>query len=195
MWSDIINLVAFTLAENNIGDSIKTKIERQIYCDKKSIKRTEFYQAAAVGLQPESVFEMRIIDYEGEKLLTYEGDEYNVIRSYSPSIETIELICSKTIEDIAIYLSALVVTTATISPVFAETTYTYIASVANGVESVTITPTCANATEITVESTRVESGEASSAIALSVGANVITVIMRKTARPTRTYTITITRAS
>ena len=194
-WGDVLKLISIVYSENALGDITETLTERQVFANMTSVKRAEFYQAQAVGLKPELVFEVRLIDYEGEKKLSYEGEEYNVIREYTKNGEIIELICNRLVADIAINLTALVVTTATLSPVFAGTTYTYTASVANIVASVTVTPTCALATEITVNNIRVESGVASTAITLSVGANIITIIMRKTARPTRSYTVTITRAA
>lgn len=194
-WGDVVNLIAVDYTENSAGDTIETRVERQVFANKTSVKRSEFYQAQAVGLKPEIVLEVRLIDYEGEKKLSYEGEEYNVIREYSKDTENIELICNRLNSNIAINLTSLAVTTATLVPVFDGATYIYTASVANAIASVVITPTCAMATEITVNGTRVESALASGAVALAVGANVITVIMRKTARPTRTYTITITRAA
>jgi SPP1 family predicted phage head-tail adaptor len=194
-WSDIIKLVDVSYSENSLGDITETKTERQVYANKSSVKRSEFYQAAATGLKPETVFEIRLIDYEGETKLTYEGDEYNVIRTYSKDGEIIELICNRLINDVAVNLTGLIVTTATLSPIFSGTTYSYTSNVANGVTSVTVTPTCANATEIRINDVIVESGSASGAISLAVGTNTITVILRKTATPTKTYTITITRAA
>jgi hypothetical protein len=193
-WGEIIKLIAVTNAVNAPGDYIETGIERQVFANKTSVKRVEFYQAQAVGLKPEIVFEVRLIDYEGEKKLSYEGEQYNVIREYTKDGEIVELICNKLVNITDIYLDGLTVTTAVLSPTFSGTVYTYTSSVANGVTSVTVTPTGSLATEITVNGTRVESGSTSGSIALSVGANTITVILRKTAKPTRTYTVTITRA-
>jgi SPP1 family predicted phage head-tail adaptor len=194
-WGDVIKLISITNAVNGMGDTTETPTERQVYANKTSVKRAEFYQAQAVGLKPEIVLEVKLIDYEGEKKLLYEGEEYDVIREYSKDGENIELICNRLNSNIAINLTALAVTTATLVPAFDGATYIYTASVANAIASVVITPTCAMATEITVNGTRVESAAASGAVALVVGANIITIIMRKTARPTRTYTITITRAA
>jgi len=194
-WSDVIKLASIVYTDNGLGDIVESLTERQVFANKTSVKRSEFYQAQAAGLKPEVVFEVRLIDYEGEKKVMYEGEEYNVIREYTKDGEIIELICNRVVSDIAINLTALVVTIATLSPAFSGEVYTYTTSVANAVTSVTVTPTCALATEITVNGTRVESGVASGAIALSVGANTITVMLRKTARPTKTYTITATRAA
>lgn len=89
-------------------------------------------------------------------------------------------------------LSALVVTTATLVPVFAAGTYDYIATVANATSSVTVTPT-ATLGVITVNGAAVTSGQASGAIALAVGINTITVVVKETNKGPRTYRITIGR--
>ena len=91
-------------------------------------------------------------------------------------------------------LSALSITTATISPVFAAATTSYTSTVANGVSSVTLTPTVneSHAT-ITVNGTAVTSGAASGAISLSIGANTITTVVTAQNATTNTYTVVITR--
>jgi len=72
----------------------------------------------------------------------------------------------------------------------------YTASVANAISSVTITPTTADPTAtVKVNGATVTSGSPSAAIALSVGANVITTIVTaQDGTTTKSYTITITRA-
>jgi uncharacterized repeat protein (TIGR02543 family) len=93
-------------------------------------------------------------------------------------------------------LSALTLSSGTLSPIFAAATTTYTASVTNGTSSITVTPTRnqANAT-ITVNGTAVTSGSASGSITLNVGANTITVIgTSQDGSTTSTYTITVTRA-
>jgi len=94
-------------------------------------------------------------------------------------------------------LSALTLSSGTLSPTFASGTTSYTASVANSVSSITVTPTRnqANAT-ITVNGTAVTSGSASGAISLSVGSNTITtVVTAQDGTTTQTYTTTVTRAA
>lgn len=98
-------------------------------------------------------------------------------------------------ETIASNLTALAVTTATLSPVFAAGTYAYTAAVVNATTSVTVTPTCAAATLLRVNGVTVASGVASGAISLAVGVNTITVTVVETGKTNKTYTIYISRAS
>ncbi|MEL7567516.1 MAG: S-layer homology domain-containing protein, partial [Dehalobacterium sp.] len=93
-------------------------------------------------------------------------------------------------------LSGLVISQGTLLPAFAGGTYTYTASVANSVYSLTVTPTTSdvNAT-VTVNGTTVTSGTASPDISLSVGDNTITIIVMAQNSDTQTYTVTVTRAA
>ena len=94
-------------------------------------------------------------------------------------------------------LSALVLSSGTLSPVFATGTAAYTASVDNAVSSVTLTPTASNANAtIKVNSASVTSGGASGALALVVGSNVLSVLVTaQDGATTRTYTVTLSRAA
>lgn len=83
----------------------------------------------------------------------------------------------------------------TVSPAKASATYAYTANVANGVSALTITPTSAGGDTIYVEGETVASGNASSSISLSVGENVLTVIVEDAGYLPARYEITVTRAA
>jgi gliding motility-associated-like protein len=94
-------------------------------------------------------------------------------------------------------LSALSLSSGSLSPTFASGTTSYTSSVANSVTSTTITPTVSDATAtVKVNGTTVTSGQASSTIALNVGSNTITVVVTaQDGTTTNTYTTTVTRAA
>jgi len=84
-----------------------------------------------------------------------------------------------------------------LSPAFAPGTLTYAANVENDVDAVTLTPTTSTGgASATVNGVIVVSGESSAPIALSVGANAITVVVTA-ADPSysSTYVVAITRAA
>ncbi|WCN37300.1 cadherin-like beta sandwich domain-containing protein [Aneurinibacillus uraniidurans] len=92
-------------------------------------------------------------------------------------------------------LSNLVFSQGTLSPAFSSGTTSYTVSVGNSVTSLTVTPTLSdsNAT-VTVNGTVVTNGTASGGIALTVGSNTITVVVKaQDGMTTKTYTITITK--
>ncbi|KHJ37930.1 autotransporter-associated beta strand repeat [Pedobacter glucosidilyticus] len=92
-------------------------------------------------------------------------------------------------------LSALAISSGTLTPTFAANTTSYTASVSNATTSITVTPTRAETTAtITVNGVAVTSGNASGAINLAVGSNTITTIVRaQDGTTTKTYTVTVTR--
>jgi hypothetical protein len=93
-------------------------------------------------------------------------------------------------------LSALVLSSGTLSPDFASGTTTYTASVANTVATgFTVTPTTTQANATTVQYLGAVGTTAFNG-ALSVGANVIrTVVTAQDGTTTSTYTVTVTRAA
>jgi tRNA threonylcarbamoyladenosine modification (KEOPS) complex Pcc1 subunit len=93
-------------------------------------------------------------------------------------------------------LSALTISSGTLNPSFSSGTISYIDFVANGVSSVTVTPTRneSHAT-ITVNGSSVTSGSPSSSINLNVGSNTITIVVTAQDNSTKTYTIIVSRAS
>ena len=94
-------------------------------------------------------------------------------------------------------LAGLALSNGTLSPSFAAGTTSYTASVANGVTSITVTPTVADLTAtVTVNGTAVPSGSASAAIALAVGTNTVTTTATaQDGTTTKIYTVTVTRAA
>ncbi|NHZ41272.1 DUF4347 domain-containing protein [Massilia sp. CCM 8693] len=92
-------------------------------------------------------------------------------------------------------LSALSISSGTLSPVFASGTTSYVAAIGAGTNSITVTPTAAAGTSsITVNGVAVTSGAASGAIAMNPGSNTITVVVTAQNSATKSYTLTITRA-
>jgi len=93
-------------------------------------------------------------------------------------------------------LSALSLSSGTISPAFKSTIVSYLASVANTVTSLTVTPAATvNTATMTVNGTTVVSGTASAAIPLNVGPNTITTMVTAAdGVTTKAYTVTVTRA-
>ncbi len=93
-------------------------------------------------------------------------------------------------------LGGLTVSQGSLTPAFGAAITSYSNSVANSIESMTVTPTAADATAtITVNGSLVASGSASQAINLGVGDNTITIVVTaQDGTTTRTYTITVNRA-
>ena len=93
MYDAVGYLISEVDTVNGIGDPITTPTERLVYVDEKSIRQSEFYQAQAVGLRPELMFEMRLSAYQKEPRFKYEGVTYDIIRTYKKNRDFIEIIC------------------------------------------------------------------------------------------------------
>ena len=95
-------------------------------------------------------------------------------------------------------LSDVVLSAGTLTPTFASDTADYTAGVTNDVESITVTPTTADAgASVTVNTVDVASGAASNAITLSAG-TALTISIVVTAaddNAMETYTVVVTRAA
>ena len=89
--SVIITLLAETTTKNDYGVRETTYTERDVYAQLNSITRAEFYEAGRNGLNPEFMFSMFAGDYQGERVVKYNGDTYSVYRTYFARTDTVEL--------------------------------------------------------------------------------------------------------
>lgn len=91
--NSILTLIQQTPSVDAYGDQVLTETTRDVFCGLRSIGQKEFYQAQAVGLQPELKFVLAdYLDYNDEPLVTYNGQRYRVLRTYRTGQE-IELTC------------------------------------------------------------------------------------------------------
>ena len=75
------------------GDPVITVEKSRVFCRVKSIGMKEFYQAQAVGLQPEITFVLPdYLEYNGQARVEYGGVDYRILRTYRASHE-LELVC------------------------------------------------------------------------------------------------------
>lgn len=92
--TDVITLISQTKTVDEYGDLVTTETSREVFAERRSVGMKEFYQAQAVGLQPEIVFVLSdYLDYQNERYVEYGGRRYNVIRTYSTE-QKIEIVCA-----------------------------------------------------------------------------------------------------
>lgn len=90
---DVLTLIQQERGVDGYGDPVITETRREVFGEQMSIGQKEFYQAHAVGLQPEIKFKLAdYLDYEGETLVEHEGQRYRVLRTYRTGQE-IEITC------------------------------------------------------------------------------------------------------
>lgn len=95
MYNDVLYLISESRTVDEYGDPVVTSTKRPVFCKVGSIGQKEFYQAHAVGLQPEIKFVISdYYDYNGEKRLEYNGVNYSVLRTYRDG-KTLDIVCYK----------------------------------------------------------------------------------------------------
>ena len=81
------------------GNEVMSITETEVFVQPRGVYQSEFYNAAQLGLKPSlTLFLSNREDYAGQKLLEYEGTEYNVIRvDWNAQRDGISLICEERI--------------------------------------------------------------------------------------------------
>lgn len=98
MWRDVVELLELVETPDGYGGYTTSEISRQVFCDQKSVKSSEWYRAHAVGLKPEVILAVRSIEYNDEQHVRWKDKVYDVLRTYSKNGEVIELTCAKRTE-------------------------------------------------------------------------------------------------
>ena len=81
--NDLAILIHRIQGVDEYGDPTITETRNTVFCRKASIGQKEFYQAHAVGLQPELKLVLAdYLDYTGEQLVEYDGQIFRVLRTY-----------------------------------------------------------------------------------------------------------------
>lgn len=98
-YSEIIYLLDETIIEDEIGNSISSSsTPTKCYAKKQSVRTSEFYNALNAGLEPTCEFVIKRLNYNNQRLLTWNGDTFSIIRTTdSKNKFDIVLVCSKKI--------------------------------------------------------------------------------------------------
>lgn len=91
--STVITLIqeAYEQDDNGVWCDTSTTNEREVFAQVDSATRAEFFEGGRNGLNPELVFTMFYGDYNGERVLLYDGKPYGIYRTYLGRNDTIEL--------------------------------------------------------------------------------------------------------
>lgn len=79
------------------GNEVTTYTDKTVYVQPRGVFHSEFYDAAQAGLHPSVTFVLtNKADYNGEKLIEWDGQLYNVIRvDWTAQRDGISLICEE----------------------------------------------------------------------------------------------------
>lgn len=86
-----INLISETYAPDAYGVLKPTKTKRTVFANVQSVSASEWFEGGRNGLNPEYRITMFSPDYEGEKVVEYNGVQYGIYRTYQPRTDIIEL--------------------------------------------------------------------------------------------------------
>lgn len=83
------------------GNKTTKEVKRTVFVQPRGVYASEFYNAAQLGLQPSlTLYMTNRNDYQGEKILEFDGKEYSVIRvDWNAQRDGISLICEERVRN------------------------------------------------------------------------------------------------
>lgn len=83
------------------GNEIVSVQETEVYVQPRGVYSSEFYNAAQVGIKPSLTLVLtNMEDYTGQKVLTFQGRDYDVIRvDWNAQRDAISLVCEERVGD------------------------------------------------------------------------------------------------
>lgn len=84
MTDTVIKLITETYTKDDSGVPRKTEAAAEVFAQKKSVIRSEFFGGGRNGLNPECEFDVFKGDYDGQRTIEYEGKRYGVYRTFEP---------------------------------------------------------------------------------------------------------------
>ena len=102
MYDAVATLIGYgPRSFDKYGNEIVEIIEREVFVQPRGVYQSEFYNAAQASLKPSlTLFMSNREDYHGETVLSFEGREYDVIRTdWNAQRDGISLICEERIEN------------------------------------------------------------------------------------------------
>ena len=94
-------LVSTSYNMDSIGQEIEVTTTKEIPIIKiEDIYSTEFYEANNQGYKPELRIRISALNYNNEQELIYGNITYNVIRTQTPNIDEVVLICERKLKNV-----------------------------------------------------------------------------------------------
>lgn len=86
-----IDLITETWSPDEYGVNQKQETSRKVYANVQSATRAEFFDGGRNGLNPQYVLHIFFGDYNGEKIVQYNGVKYTVYRTFQRRNDVLEL--------------------------------------------------------------------------------------------------------
>ncbi len=102
MYDDIAILKTYGASTfDKYGNETKAVSEFQVFVQPRGVYQSEYYNAAQLGLKPSlTLFIANKEDYAGQKVLSFHGRDYSVIRAdWDAQRDGISLICEERVDN------------------------------------------------------------------------------------------------
>lgn len=99
MWAGSCQLIAEKATKDEYGVQSTEETKRKVFCNVFSMGDAAYYAAAAAGIHPEAVLQIRKCAYDGERLVEFEGERLKVERVDRSSPDFVRLTLSEVVGD------------------------------------------------------------------------------------------------
>jgi SPP1 family predicted phage head-tail adaptor len=92
--NDIAHFPIINSVQDDLGQAEDTEeFTRLVFCEKKSVPQSEFFQAGQSGIKASCVLVINLFDYQEETKVKYHEKIYHIYRTFERQDERIELYC------------------------------------------------------------------------------------------------------
>lgn len=99
MWAGTCQLISTEVQRDDYGVQQTTEKKRKVFCNVFSMGDASYYAAAAAGIHPEAVLQIRKSAYGGERLVEFEGARLKVERVDRSSTDFVRLTLTEVVGD------------------------------------------------------------------------------------------------
>jgi hypothetical protein len=89
--SNVCYLITETATQDEYGVQQTTETERMVFCNVSSVTQREWFEGGRNGLNPEYRMTMFAPDFDGERIIEFDGKQYAIYRTFVRDDEMIEL--------------------------------------------------------------------------------------------------------
>lgn len=92
MWNQEIILIGKKIAgQDKLKQNIIEEVRTTLLCRKRSVTRSEFYQANQVGIRPHLIVDIHSFEYNNQEVAEFEGKKYRILKTYLVRHDILEL--------------------------------------------------------------------------------------------------------
>lgn len=99
MWAGTCQLISKETERDDYGVQQVREVKRTVCCNVFTVGDAAYYAAAAAGVHPEAVLQMRKAAYRGERLVEFDGARLKVERVDRSSPDFVRLTLSEVVGD------------------------------------------------------------------------------------------------